>query len=51
VATWISAADAAEAINVIRDRAKIARVPERTATLVVGNPLIADVSVQSGGPW
>jgi hypothetical protein len=49
LATGISAADAAEAINVIMDQAKIARVPERTATLVVGNPLIADVSVQSGG--
>jgi Pilus formation protein N terminal region len=47
--TLISSASAAEVINVIMDQAKIARVPERTATLVVGNPLIADVSVQSGG--
>ena len=31
------------------DQAKLARVPPRTATLVVGNPLIADVSVQAGG--
>ena len=31
------------------DQAKILKLPERTATLVVGNPLIADVVVQSGG--
>src|SRR5688572_33481524 len=31
------------------DQAKIVRLPERTATLVVGNPLIADAAVQPGG--
>jgi len=31
------------------DRARVIRLPERTATLVVGNPLIADASVQAGG--
>ncbi|MBM3529430.1 MAG: pilus assembly protein CpaC [Alphaproteobacteria bacterium] len=31
------------------DEAKILKLPERTATLVVGNPLIADVAVQPGG--
>ena len=31
------------------DQARVLKVPERTATLVIGNPLIADVSVQSGG--
>jgi Flp pilus assembly secretin CpaC len=49
LATLISSAHAAEALNVIMDQAKIARVPEHTATLVVGNPLIADVAVQAGG--
>jgi Flp pilus assembly secretin CpaC len=49
VAMTISSAHAAEALNVIMDQAKITRVPEHTATLVVGNPLIADVSVQAGG--
>jgi Flp pilus assembly secretin CpaC len=49
VALSLSSASAAEVINVTMDLARIARVPERTATLVVGNPLIADVSVQTGG--
>ena len=31
------------------DRAKIIKLPERTATLVIGNPLIADAAVQAGG--
>jgi hypothetical protein len=31
------------------DQARVIKVPERTATLVIGNPLIADVSMQAGG--
>lgn len=31
------------------DQARILKLPERTATLVVGNPLIADAVVQPGG--
>jgi Flp pilus assembly secretin CpaC len=31
------------------DQAKIVKLPERTATLVIGNPLIADAVVQPGG--
>jgi Flp pilus assembly secretin CpaC len=38
-----------EPIAVHVDQAKILKLPERTATLVVGNPLIADVAVQPGG--
>jgi Flp pilus assembly secretin CpaC len=49
VAMSLTSAGAAEVIDVIMDQAKIAPVPDRTATLVVGNPLIADVSVQAGG--
>ena len=49
VAMSLTSAGAAEVINVIMDQAKIAPVPDRTATLVVGNPLIADVSLQPGG--
>ena len=37
------------AIRVQLDQAKLIRMPERTSTLVVGNPLIADVTVQPGG--
>ena len=49
LAALISSAHAAEALNVVMDQAKIARVPDHTATLVIGNPLIADVAVQAGG--
>src|SRR6185437_6198071 len=38
-----------DAIRVTLDQAKLLKLPDRTATLVVGNPLIADVSVQPGG--
>jgi hypothetical protein len=40
---------AAETVTVEVDQAKVVRLPDRVATLVVGNPLIADVSVQQGG--
>jgi Flp pilus assembly secretin CpaC len=35
------------AVNV--DQAKIVRMPEKITTIVVGNPLIADVTMQPGG--
>src|SRR5260221_4147175 len=35
------------AVNV--DQAKLVRLPSRVATIVVGNPLIADVTLQTGG--
>ncbi len=40
---------AADTITVAVDQATISKLPERVTTLVIGNPLIADVSVQSGG--
>jgi Flp pilus assembly secretin CpaC len=49
IAAAFSAASAAETINVVLDQARIAKVPDRTSTIVVGNPLIADVSIQAGG--
>jgi Flp pilus assembly secretin CpaC len=36
-------------ISVVLDQAKLERLPERVATIVVGNPLIADGTVQAGG--
>ena len=45
----LSAAADAETITVRLDQAKISRLPERVSTIVVGNPLIADVSLQQGG--
>src|SRR6187399_590067 len=41
---------AAEApLNIVLDQATLMRLPEKVSTIVVGNPLIADVAVQSGG--
>ena len=40
---------AAADITVILDQAKLVKLPDRVATLVIGNPLIADASIQSGG--
>jgi hypothetical protein len=42
-------AGAADTIEVVLDQAQIVKLPDRVGTIVVGNPLIADVSVQSGG--
>ena len=39
----------ADTVTVHVDQAKIMKLPERTSTLVVGNPLIADAVVQPGG--
>src|SRR5262245_4639056 len=36
-------------VQVVLDQATLLKTPERTATVVIGNPLIADVSVQPGG--
>jgi hypothetical protein len=40
---------AAADVTVPLDQAKLVRLPEKVATIVVGNPLIADVSLQPGG--
>jgi hypothetical protein len=37
------------AIGVIIDQARLIKLPARVATIVVGNPLIADVTLQPGG--
>jgi Pilus formation protein N terminal region len=37
------------AIAVSVDQAKLVKLPTRAATIVVGNPLIADVTLQNGG--
>ena len=42
------AASAAD-ITVTLDQAKLVKLPERVSTIVIGNPLIADASVQAGG--
>src|ERR1700726_891438 len=50
VLLWPPAAFAEpDAIAVNVDQAKLVKLPSRVATIVVGNPLIADVSLQTGG--
>jgi len=39
----------ADSISVNVDQAKLVRLPGKVATIVVGNPLIADVTLQAGG--
>jgi hypothetical protein len=38
-----------DAIDVNVDQAKLVKLPSKVSTIVVGNPLIADVTLQSGG--
>ena len=40
---------AADTLDVVVDQAKLMKLPEKVATIVVGNPLIADISLQTGG--
>jgi Flp pilus assembly secretin CpaC len=42
-------AHAADTITVVLDQAAITKLPEHVSTIVIGNPLIADVTVQAGG--
>jgi hypothetical protein len=44
-----SRAVAEQPISVSLDQATILKLPDRAATVVIGNPLIADLSIQSGG--
>lgn len=42
-------AAAADPIAVTLDQATVMKMPDKVSTVVIGNPLIADVAVQSGG--
>ena len=48
-AALTASARAADTITVAVDQATITKMPEQVSTLVIGNPLIADVTVQPGG--
>jgi Flp pilus assembly secretin CpaC len=51
LAVGAAPADAAAPDQVLRvqvDQAKIARIPEGTVTLVIGNPIVADVTMLKG---
>jgi Pilus formation protein N terminal region len=49
VATVASRAIAAEPVIVRLDEARIMKLPDRATTVVIGNPLIADLAIQPGG--
>jgi hypothetical protein len=46
--TSITAANA-ETVKIVLDEARILKLPEKVATIVIGNPSVADGSLQSGG--
>jgi hypothetical protein len=48
-ATEMAPTQGLDAVAVMIDHAKVLRLPERTQTVIVGNPIIADVSVQKNG--
>src|SRR3979409_2143038 len=39
----------ADTLSINVDQAQIMHLPEKVATIVIGNPLIADATLQSGG--
>lgn len=41
--------EAAETMDVFLDQAALMKLPDKVSTIVVGNPMIADIAVQSGG--
>lgn len=53
IAAWVVAVSAmpvrADTVTVSIDQAQILHLPDEVATIVIGNPLIADASLQRGG--
>jgi hypothetical protein len=45
----VSSIRADDPVVVYLDKARIIKLPDRAVTVVIGNPLIADISVQPGG--
>jgi hypothetical protein len=39
----------ADSVSIHLDQAKLIKIPDRTTTIIIGNPLIADAALQSGG--
>jgi len=48
-ATLGAQAARADSVTVNVDQAQVTKLPERVATIVIGNPLIADAALQHGG--
>jgi Pilus formation protein N terminal region len=49
LAALISSPARADTLNVNVDQARLLKLPDRVTTIVIGNPLIADATLQSGG--
>lgn len=49
IAASLGSVHAADAVKVAVDQAAIIQLPERVSTIVIGNPLIADATLQAGG--
>ena len=45
----VAATAQAETVSVNVDQARVMKLPDRIATIVIGNPLIADATLQAGG--
>lgn len=45
----VARAETLPVVTVVVDNAKVMRLPERTQTVIVGNPIIADVTLQKNG--
>jgi hypothetical protein len=48
LAAAISAPARADTVTVSVDQARLLKLPERVATIIIGNPMIADATLQSG---
>ena len=48
-AAFGATATLADNVTVSVDEARVMKLPERVATIVIGNPLIADATLQTGG--
>lgn len=49
VSSLVPLAASAADITITLDQAKLVKLPEKVSTIVIGNPLIADATVQAGG--
>ena len=45
----VTARDRLDSVAVVVDQAKVIKLPDSTQTVIVGNPMIADVTVQKNG--
>lgn len=48
-ASDVRSSELGHSVTVVLDQARIVKLPPRVATLVIGNPMIADATIQPGG--